>query len=63
MVLESKRLLMWAVVVALEFKKLFAKKAHDSYLYYKVKSDRDSMFGTWSNDVIFLIICEISGGY
>tara|TARA_S200000501_G_scaffold105475_1_gene98847 strand:- start:1961 stop:3301 length:1341 start_codon:yes stop_codon:yes gene_type:complete len=25
--------------VALEFKKLFSKKAHDSYLYYKVKSD------------------------
>ena len=25
--------------VALDFKKLFAKKAHDSYLYYKVKSD------------------------
>ena len=25
--------------VALEFKKLFSKKAHDSYLYYKVKTD------------------------
>ena len=23
----------------MDFKKLFAKKAHDSYLYYKVKSD------------------------